>query len=146
MWLPLLCTHSCLSGAADSPMPGPVCVTSPSSWGFPVLDVFLIGSSCCVILSRCHHASCSDACAGRPLSRLSLCSSVWPTMPWSVLELSMPTPCKCSPARRACGCELRTSRRTTAPGMCLVPRCVFSIIRYTTGEFKEDQESTHPLE
>ena len=44
-------------------------------------------------------------------------SSVWPTMPWSVPELSTPTPCRSSLARRACGCGPHTSRRTTAPGM-----------------------------
>lgn len=60
---------------------------------------------------------------GCPLSRPSLCSSVWPITPWSVHAPSMPTPCKCSPARRACGCEPRTSRRTTAPGTWLGPRC-----------------------
>lgn len=44
-------------------------------------------------------------------------SSVWPTMPWSVPELSTPTPCRSSLARRACGCGLHTSRRTTVPGV-----------------------------
>lgn len=47
---------------------------------------------------------------------LSLCSSVWPTARWSAHAPSTPTPCRCSPARRACGCAPRTSRRTTAPG------------------------------
>lgn len=99
-----------LSGLAGRP------VTAPHAPTF-VLTPHPPGVSlpCGVVSDGGRHTSCSGASAEPPiLSRL--CSSVWPTMPWSAHEPSMPTLCRCSPARRVCGCEPPTLRRTMAPG------------------------------
>lgn len=73
-------------------------------------------------LWRPSHCTVSGGCpapgsgAGPSRPPLSAVRSVWPTTPWSAPEPSTPTRCRSSPARRACGCELPTLRRTTAPG------------------------------
>lgn len=97
------------------------CCGACVSWDFPPELCYSLDHPVCGFwqtLSLGRPALCrTHASCWRPaLSHACLRSSVWPTMPWSAHEPSTPMPCKCSPARRACGCGPPTSRRTTAPG------------------------------
>lgn len=89
-------------------------------------------------LKKCYHLPMQSSTT---FLIVSLFSSVWLTMPWNVHAPSMPMPYKSSPARKVCGYELHTLRRTMVPGMWSVS----TFYLHGTGfkpRFPEDQPMT----